>query len=63
MTTKKAFQHLTSQRAWYKLCGINKDTARSLKRHSKNDGVSDEKMGSLLKSAGYKHTPSKWTCA
>ena len=62
MTTKKAFKHLTSQRGWYKLCDVNKDTARSLKRHSINNKVSEERMSELLKSAGYKNTPSLWTC-
>lgn len=53
MTTNEAFEHLTSQREWYKLCSINGDTARSLKRHYHDGKISTDKIYQLLQSAGY----------
>lgn len=61
MTTKQAFKHLTNKRGWYALAGINKDTARSLKRHFKEDKMSESKQSEILKAAGYKLVPAKWT--
>lgn len=54
MKTETAFKHLTSQRGWYSLCGINPDTARSLKRHFNDGKLSTDKQFELLKAAGYK---------
>lgn len=60
MTTSEAFKHLTSQRAWYKLCGLAPANARSLKRHFKDGKISEERIRNILKLASYSSIPESW---
>lgn len=53
MTTNEAFEHLTDQRGWYKLCNIDEAVARSLKRNYKAGKISTDKIYTLLTVAGY----------
>jgi len=61
MTTKEAFEKLTSGRSWYKKTGINASTARSLKYYFKNGGLSEYRMSELLIASGYKVQPAAWS--
>lgn len=60
MTTKEAFKHMTNQRGWYKLCGINPIAARSIKMRYESGGVTDDKIRELLLSANYALKPEVW---
>lgn len=53
MTKNEAFEHLTSKRGWYKLCGISPEAARSAKAQFKKGKLSAEKINKLLIGAGY----------
>lgn len=54
MTKNEAFEHLTSKRGWYKLCGISPEAARSAKSQFKKGKLSAEKINKILKCAGYR---------
>ncbi len=55
LTTKEAFTQLTSTKGWYKIVGMNVNTARSHKRHFKDGTISLTTVFKLLEKAGYKH--------
>lgn len=53
MTTKEAFEKLTSERAWYKGLGFERVTASSYVNRFKEGKLSIEKMEEILEKAGY----------
>jgi hypothetical protein len=61
MTTREAFESLIKQPAWYKLCNVHPDTARSIKYQYKKNKVSIDAMEKMIKAAGGKKVPEKWS--
>lgn len=53
MTTREAFEHLTSQRSWYVELNITKETAWALKDNYKKGKVTLDKMEEILTIAGF----------
>jgi hypothetical protein len=57
---QQAFEHLTAQRGWYKLCSIDPNTSRTIKKRYAEGRVSNDLIIKLLQSARYYHIPEKW---
>jgi hypothetical protein len=54
MTTHEAFTELTSERGWYKKCGLESaNQASSIKHLYKGGKLSIDKIYHLLEKAGY----------
>lgn len=54
MTTKQAFEQLTSKRGWYKDLDMPEPEASSIKNRYKTGKLSIEKMEEVITRAGYK---------
>lgn len=59
MTTKQAFEALTSQRAWYKKLGYSQTKAWTLKHNYKIGNLSTDAMEQVLSDAGYRVVQEK----
>jgi len=54
MTKREAFEHLTSQRGWYKELDIPEKTANSAKVSFRKGQLSSDKIDEILLKAGYR---------